>query len=117
VPVLATVLVFVLAAATRSSAQNTTSNGTLRLQTDAPARNTAVVEPFLVGGWALDTQATSGTGIDAVRVWAVPPVGAPVFLGAATLGGDRPDVGGIFGPQFQPSGFYLTVTTLLKPGQ
>src|SRR5215471_16322770 len=53
VPVLATVLVFVLAATTRAPAQNITSIGTLRLQTDAPARNTAVVEPFLVGGWAL----------------------------------------------------------------
>ena len=61
---------------------------------------------FAVAGWALDAGATSGTGVDAVHVWAFSTAnGAASFVGAANLGVSRPDVGALFGAQFTPSGF------------
>ena len=77
-----------------------------------------VRQPFPVGGWAIDQAAASGTGVDAVHVWAYPsnasgvPTGAPVFLGAAAYGGSRPDVGALYGEQFRDSGYSLSVTGL-----
>jgi hypothetical protein len=71
-----------------------------------------------VAGWALDPQATTGSGVDAVHVWAVrrDVAGAsPQFLGAATLGLARPDVAQAFGAQFAATGFSLS-TTELSPG-
>jgi uncharacterized repeat protein (TIGR03803 family) len=66
---------------------------------------------FAVGGWAIDRAAVSGTGVDAVHVYAYPSPGSsmtPVFLGIATYGASRPEVGSRFGPQFTNSGFTLT---------
>jgi hypothetical protein len=53
--------------------------------------------------------------VDAIHVWAYPSAGAPIFLGVGTLGGARPDVGGIFGARTTPSGFNLNVSGL-RPG-
>jgi hypothetical protein len=67
---------------------------------------------FVVSGWAIDPAAVTGSGVDAVHVWAFPVAGgAPQFVGVAapTL---RPDVAGIFGPQFAGAGFLLTNATL-----
>jgi hypothetical protein len=73
----------------------------------------AVAEPFFLSGWALDRGSVSGTGIDAVHVWAYPSSGAPpVFVGAAALGEQRDDVGTAFGSQFNSSGYCLTVAGL-----
>jgi hypothetical protein len=73
---------------------------------------------FTVAGWALDPQAAIGSGIGAVHVWAqrrdAPGVEAQ-YLGAAELGGRRPDVAAAFGPQFDRAGFGLTVG--LAPGR
>ena len=65
-----------------------------------------------VGGWAVDPAARSGSGVDAIHVWALPASGAgsAVFLGATTAFMDRPDVGALFGAQFTTSGFTLNVT-------
>src|SRR5215212_3461083 len=95
------VVVFGLVAAAFTSgaavrAQNAT-NGPLKMAVDLPAANASVAAPFVVAGWVLDEAAASGTGIDTVHVWATPVSGVPVFLGAATMGGVRPDVGGVFG--------------------
>jgi hypothetical protein len=87
-----------------------------RMALDAPAPGTSTAGPLVVGGWALDLAATSGTGVDAVHVYAFPAAGgAPIFLGAATHGEARPDIGALFGPQFTGSGFSLTVVGL-APG-
>jgi len=89
-----------------------------RMSIDAPANGAHVSQPFNVGGWALDTTAVSGTGMDAVHVWAYPSPGsgAPaIFLGAASYGGVRPDVGAFFGDEFTNSGYNLAVTGL-APG-
>ncbi len=83
---------------------------------DRPALNQVVGRTFSVAGWAADLDAADGTGIDTIHVWAYPRGGAtPIFLGAATLGGRRPDVRELYGEQFAPSAYELTVGSL-PPG-
>jgi hypothetical protein len=83
---------------------------------DVPLGGTTMVQPFSIGGWAIDRDAGfSGTGIDTIHVWAYPNPGsgtAPIFVGAATYGGARPDVGRVFGRHFDKSGFNLLVRGL-----
>src|SRR5881392_726039 len=67
------------------------ASGPLRLQTDLPGANATVNVPFIVAGWTIDQIAASGTGMDTVHVWAIPPIGPPTFLGVAGMGGSRPD--------------------------
>ena len=66
--------------------------------------------PFTIAGWAIDEAAAIGTGIDTVHVWAHPANGdAPIFLGVASYGDARPDIGEAFGEQFTGSSFSLAV--------
>ncbi len=83
---------------------------------DVPNANSSVQPSFAVAGWALDAGSASGTGVDAVHVWAFPTSGAaPIFLGAASLGVSRPDLGAYLGDgRFSASGFGLSAT--LPPG-
>ena len=61
---------------------------------------------FAIGGWALDRASPSGSGVDAVHVWAYPVAGgSPFWVGQATFGVQRPDVAAAFGPQFLNAGF------------
>jgi hypothetical protein len=94
----------------------TIANGPLRMSTDAPAAGSTMVQPFLIGGWALDLLASNGSGIDAVHVWAMPASGPPIFVGAASMNVARPDVAAAFGAQFQQSGFSLFAPSMLNPG-
>src|SRR5206468_7224026 len=71
---------------------------------------------FLVSGWSIDRTiegtALSGTGVDAVHVYAYPNPGSgqpPIFLGVASLGVARPDVGASYGSRYDTSGYSLTV--------
>ena len=83
---------------------------------DTPASQQDAAQPFLLAGWAIDLNALEGTGVAAVHAWAYPLTGgAPVFLGAATYGGSRPDVAGVHGEGFEDSGFGLAVQGLV-PG-
>ena len=83
---------------------------------DTPADNATVSNGFSVAGWAVDVAAASGTGVTAVHGYAFPPAGGtPLFLGVATYGGARSDIGSLFGPQFTNSGYALTVRNL-TPG-
>jgi hypothetical protein len=86
-----------------------------RMSVDGPAPGAAVTQPFNLGGWAVDLGTGSGTGVDTVHVYAAPAGGSPVFLGQASYGGSRPDIGGLFGPQFTGSGFNFAVNGL-APG-
>jgi hypothetical protein len=82
---------------------------------DSPAADSIVSQPFDVKGWAIDRGATTGTGVDAVHVWAYKDPGSntpPVFVGAATYGVSRPDVGSLYGARFTPSGYALRVRGL-----
>lgn len=94
----------------------TVGNGSLRMSTDAPAAGTTVVQPFLIGGWALDLTASGGSGVDEVQVWALPASGTGIFLGAAELNVARPDVAAVYGAQFSHTGFFLIATAVLNPG-
>ena len=78
---------------------------------DIPGNGSVVRQPFVIAGWAFDATAASGTGISTLHIWAFPASGAaPRFVGVASYGGARPDVGGVFGSQFTTSGFGLEVT-------
>jgi hypothetical protein len=102
------------------------SNGVLAV-VDSPSAHQNVTPPFAIAGWALDPAAELGTGVGAIHVWAYPvtdcsddapgnPTGCePIFLGVASDGGERPDVGAVFGGRFGKSGYGL-VTTVLEPG-
>ena len=86
---------------------------------DVPVADSLVVQPFAVAGWAVDLAATSATGVAAVEVWAYPEPGpdvAPVLLGLAEYGGERPDVGTAFGLGFTSSGYGL-IANGLPPGR
>lgn len=83
-----------------------------RMFVDLPAQNQSVSQSLVIAGWALDVGAVTGTGVDAVHVWAYPVAGgAPVFAGVATLGHSRPDIAAAFGAaRFAGGGFRLEAT-------
>ena len=63
----------------------------------------------------MDFGAYRGAGVDAIHVWAFRASdGAPTFVGAASYGATRADVGAVFGSQFTNSGYNLTAA--LPPG-
>jgi BclA C-terminal domain/Collagen triple helix repeat (20 copies) len=89
----------------------------VRMFVDTPAANAIVPASFVVAGWAFDPAAPSGSGVDYVDVWAFPSVGGnPVFLGTASLGGNRPDLTPGYGAQFATAGYGLAVPPMLPAG-
>jgi hypothetical protein len=88
------------------------------LALDAPGPNAILSQRFLVGGWAADFSAASGSGIDVVHVYAYPMdrAGAPIFLGQAPCNVRRLDVGAAFGAAYATSGFNLFAPAL-PPGR
>jgi hypothetical protein len=84
---------------------------------DAPSNGATIGQPFVLGGWAIDRDAATGPGVDAVHVWAYPlSGGSPIFAGTGQLDFERGDIGTIFGAQFTNSGYNVTVSGL-PPGQ
>ena len=94
----------------------TVANSQTFTSVDTPVNNATVTSPFLIGGWAIDTGAPSGTGVDMLHVWAYRDGDGnqPTWVGSATYGGSRPDVGAIYGSQFTNSGYNIYAT--LTPG-
>jgi hypothetical protein len=85
---------------------------------DTPLANSTVGMGVNIAGWALDPQASAGSGIDALHIWSQrldDPSAKAVFLGVAVPGGARPDVAAVHGAQFGPAGF-LSPTVYLMPG-
>lgn len=79
---------------------------------DTPKPSAMVSRTFDVGGWTVDTRASSGRGVDAVQIWAYPVAGgAPLFVGTPAQT-PRPDVAAVVGRQFLNSGFLLGGATL-----
>jgi hypothetical protein len=76
------------------------------------ANNAEFKQPFALTGWAIDRSATSGTGVDLVQVYAQRSGGSPTFLGNATYGATRSDIGTAYGSRFTNSGFSFTVVGL-----
>lgn len=98
-----------------ASATNVTVAAGARLQVDTLVNDDVVQQPFVLSGWGIDATAPAGTGIDAVHVWAYRNPGSgepPVFVGQATYGIRRDDIGSQFGSRFTNSGFSLSVSSL-----
>jgi hypothetical protein len=86
---------------------------------ETPGAGAAVPQPFAVRGWAIDTNARGGTGVDSVRVYGYPVPGGEfdaVFVGQARYGDSRPDVARQYGSRFERCGFTLEATGL-HPGR
>ena len=86
-----------------------------RVYVDTPRTGDGIPGALTVAGWAVDQRSTSGPGVNAVNVWAYPQPGSgamPIFLGAASFGGDRADVGALFGSRYRFSGFTMTIVSL-----
>jgi hypothetical protein len=84
-----------------------------RMSIDVPGATVSTA--FVVAGWAIDPNTASGSGVDAIHVWAFPASGAAArFVGVAAIGSPRPDVAAAFGSSGATSGFCLTGT--LAPG-
>jgi hypothetical protein len=88
---------------------------------DAPVQNESFTQnpnSVFVAGWAVDTAAASGPGVDAVDIYAYPTAGGgPILLGVTSTGLGRPDVGNALGSvQFQNSGFAFTYNGVLPAG-
>jgi hypothetical protein len=81
---------------------------------DTPTQNASLGSSFSVTGWAIDQTASSGTGVDAIQVWATNAgSNAATFLGAATMGQHRTDIAAQFNDaRFTSSGYTLTVSSL-----
>ncbi len=79
---------------------------------DAPSNASSPVQPFQMSGWAIDRGALSSTGVDTVHVYTYPSSGPPIFMGVASYGGVRNDIGGLYGARFTNSGFSQTVSGL-----
>src|SRR4029450_13818013 len=84
-----------------------------RMAIDGPPEGAAVLGAFSLDGWALDTGAPTGSGVDAIHVYAFESGSStPIFLGVATLGIARPELVPIFGAQFGTAGYHLDVSGL-----
>jgi hypothetical protein len=82
---------------------------------ETPLPGATLPPAFMAAGYAFDRYATSGTGVDAVYLYAYPDFGSgaeAIFLGAATYGITRDDVARAYGSRFAPSGFELAVSGL-----
>jgi hypothetical protein len=88
----------------------------IRMAIDTPrAGNVLSASGFTLAGWAVDLAARDGAGIDTLHVWAYPVAGGdPVFVGATSGGGRRPEVASLYGSVFEGAGY--TVSGRLSPG-
>ena len=92
-------------------------SGVSALAIDAPAASALVMPTFTIKGWAIDSAAADGTGIDTVHLYLSPNDGAdpPIFLGVATYGLPRSDIAATYGARFANSGYEFTARPL-RPG-
>lgn len=82
----------------------------------APRPGSGQANDEVLAGWAADLDASNGTGIETLHVWAYPVDGStPIFVGVADYDGARPDVAAVHGERFLKSGFALSMTGL-APG-
>jgi hypothetical protein len=86
------------------------------LSIDLPGASAVTPSDILIAGWAVDTASPTGTGVDTLHVY-IQPVGTttPFFLGIASYGSARPDIGTAYGSRFTNSGWTLPAQGL-TPG-
>ena len=93
--------------------QRFTVSATTLMSIDTPAAESTLPNAtFNVAGWAIDRSAASGTGVDALHVYAYPNPGTgqpAVFLGAVAPSLARSDIASFYGSRFERSGFSLAV--------
>lgn len=83
---------------------------------DTPTDNHTVGQPFTLAGWAVDASSSSGNGVPVVHAYVYLNGSTPVFLGAVSTGGSRPDIGAwLQDARFTPSGWGVSVSGL-PPG-
>lgn len=103
----------------------------MRTVIDTPVRGAEVSSPFVLSGWSVDLASASGAGVDTVHAWAFPvdkdapniaqahagpdPGATAIWLGVATPGPPRPDVGRLYGPAFADASYRLDISNL-APG-
>ena len=92
-----------------------TALGTTMTRVDTPTAGAQVAQPFLLGGWSIDSAARTTSGIAALHVWAYPAAGGPPVWVGAMIPVARADVAAAFGSQHLQSGFGLNVSGL-APG-
>src|SRR5437763_6848774 len=66
--------------------------GVATVQIDQPAAESHVAGSVAVVGWAADTEAAGGTGVDQIVLTLDGPLNQGTRLGPATIGVSRPDV-------------------------
>ncbi len=82
----------------------------IRVTLDAPQPDTVVTSTLTLQGWAVDTQADGGTGIDQVEAYLDQPPAQGQPLGRLQYGVARPDVARLLGRGgFANAGFSLTL--------
>lgn len=79
---------------------------------DTPKPGAVVSRQFSVGGWALEQSTCSGSGVDAIHVWAYTADGsAPVLVGShGPNSGFRSDVAAVFDSQYFQTAFGVNGT-------
>ena len=82
---------------------------------ESPASGASVLQPFTLSGWGIDRNAATGTGVDAVHVYATPSGGSAQAVGVASYGAPRSDIATLYGSRFTNSGFSLSISGL-APG-
>jgi hypothetical protein len=105
---------FSMYAIARVTVQATSSNPVLLV--DTPADDATVTRPFALSGWAIDRGAATGTGIDAIHIWAYSlDWSTATFVTLGSYGSARGDIGSIFGAQFTNAGFSAAVSSSNLP--
>jgi len=103
----------------------------MRTVIETPANGTEVASSFVLSGWSVDLASVSGTGVDIVLAWAFPvdrdasgalpagsgpdPGATPIWIGAASPGPPRSELGRIYGPAFVDAAYRFNISTL-APG-
>jgi len=83
----------------------------IQVTLDTPRLDEVVNGALTVRGWAVDTRAESGTGIDLVEAWLDGPPGLGAFLGRLPYGTARPDVARLLNRSgFTNAGFSLSAS-------
>jgi hypothetical protein len=89
-----------------------TVTNTQRMAIETPTAGAVLAQPFTVTGWAIDTAAATGTGVNSVLVYAQNGASARTLLGTAAYGSARPSVGSTYGSRFTNSGFSISASGL-----
>src|SRR5262249_22103798 len=94
------------------------AENTIVVNIDNPSPGEQNMSPGWIAGWAVDTAAPEGTGIDMVAIYMDGDQGTGTFLGLADYGGDRPDVAFVLGSEnFRHSGFTFSLAgSTISPG-